>query len=103
MYDNEGWIWHTLLPEPTVPAGDAGGPTATATSITSFKPKKPKFGGIEQVATDTWAGAYIELDRLIQHTSRQWLERIPPSNTIPDLKEWHTIQLNKLSVQIDVK
>ena len=42
-------------PDATVPTGDAGEPTATATSITSFKPKKPKFGGIKQVGTDTWA------------------------------------------------
>ena len=46
----------SMSTEPTVPTtGDAGGPTATVTSTTSFKPKKPKFGGIKQIGTDTWA------------------------------------------------
>ena len=45
----------SMSTEPPVPTPDAGPPTATTTSSTSFKPKKPKFGGIEQVGTDSWA------------------------------------------------
>ena len=45
----------SMSSEPPVPTGDAGEPTATTTSSTSFKPKKPRFGGIKQLGTDTWA------------------------------------------------
>ena len=45
----------SMSTEPPVPTPDAGPSTATTTSSTSFKPKKPKFGGIEQVGSESWA------------------------------------------------